>query len=109
VIYVVCAVWVIAYVFFDVLDLDGSNWRVAQYAPKGIVLVGDTVPESEISLAPGLPLARGAIGNDFTRSSLMLASFGGGEGAAIAGFPLFRRRRYRVALPRSSVPDPYFI
>ena len=107
-IYVLCAATVIAYVFFDVLDLDGSHWRVTQYAPKGVVWVGDSVPESETSLAPGLPLARGAIGNDFTRSSLALASFWGVEGSAIAGFALFRRRRYRVALPRSSVPDPYY-
>jgi hypothetical protein len=106
VIYIVCAAFTIAYVFFDVLDLDGSNWRVTQYTPKGVVLVADTFPESDVSSAPEHPLARALISNDFTKSSLTPALFRWVERSAMVRFPLSGRRRYRVALPRSSVSDP---
>jgi hypothetical protein len=108
-IYVLCAAAVLAYVFFDILDLDGSNWRVAQYPPKGALLVLNSVSESENSLPPDLPLARSSIGTDFTGYALTLACFRRVEGSTIAGLALSRRHRYRVALPRSSVPGPDFI
>lgn len=109
VIYAFCAVFVTAYVFFDILDIDGSNRPFNPYAPKGAIVLVGTVAEAETSLLPDLPIQRGSISNDLATYPVVLASFRHNEGLRIAGLSLSRRHRYRVALPRSSVPDPFVV
>jgi hypothetical protein len=105
VVYATCALLMPAYALFGIVDLDGFDWRATQYAAIGALWVLDTAPEPEASLPPDFPLVRDANGNDFTACPLAPASFRRSETLILAGFALSRRHRYRVALPRSSIPD----
>jgi hypothetical protein len=108
VIYAVCAVAMAAYVFFDILDLDGSNLPLTHSSAKGAIFIVSNVSEGETSLLPCLP-ARPGINSDNLTSPVLLTTFRANEGMRIAGLALSRRHRYRVALPRSSVPDPFVV
>lgn len=109
VIYGFCALFVAAYVFFDILDLDGSNRPWAQHSPKGAIFLVTTVSEADASWLPDLlPVHRG-IADARTASPVVLSPFRANEGLRIAGLTLSRRHCCRVALPRSSIPDPFAI
>jgi hypothetical protein len=108
VIYMVCAVAMVAYVLFDILDLDGSNLPLTHSSPKGAIFLVTNVSEGETSLLPYLP-ARPGINSNVLTLPVLLVSLRTNEGMRIAGLALSRRHRYRVALPRSSVPDPFVV
>lgn len=109
VIYVTCAALVASYVLFNILDLDGSNWRLTPYASEGPVLVANAPSDSESYPPLNSPLARCRVGSDLMSCTTTSVSFCPIEGSTIGGLSLVRRHRYRIALPRSSIPDPYFI
>jgi len=108
VIYMVCAVAMAAYVLFDILDLDGSNLPLTHSSPKGAIFLVSNASEGETSLLPYLPARPGINSDDLTSPALLVSSCTH-EGTRIAGLALSRRHRYRVALPRSSVPDPFIV
>jgi len=107
VIYIVCAVLVCSYIFFDVLDLDGSDFPLKQHPLERTAIVAevakDTVhayslekPETVISFfVLSLFLA-----GEATRARLM-------SRVAFAPLDSARTRGYRIALPRSSPSDPF--
>lgn len=104
--YAVFAVVVAVYVLFDILDLDGSNRRVSQSAPKGTLWVADAASEADSLLPPDLPARRAGNGDDPGDLLFAATCFPASTGLIIAVLALSRRHRYRVALPRSSVSDP---
>ncbi len=109
VVYGLCALFVAAYVFFDILDLDGSDRPWARHSPKGAIFLVTTVSEAETSWLADLPLDHGGIADAVVTYPVVLSSFRANEGLRIAGLTLFRRHCCRVALPRSSVPDPFAV
>ena len=94
-----------SYVFFEVLDLDGSTFPLQQFPVESTAIV----PEVEINLVrpylTQLALPWSAISFfllpeqvDCVRPCLI-------ENFKASGLNSIQRRNYRVALPRSSVPD----
>ena len=107
VIYIVCAVLVCSYIFFDVLDLDGSDFPLKQHPLERTAIVAevakDTVhayslekPETSINLS----ILSQCLAEEATWARLMRV-------VAIAPLDSARARGYRIALPRSSPSDPY--
>ncbi len=110
VVYGLCAIFVAAYVFFDILDLDGSDRPWTQRSPKGAIFLVATVAEADTSLwAPDFALHHGGVAEAPVAYAVVLSSFRANEGLRIAGLTVFRRHCCRVALPRSSIPDPFAI
>jgi hypothetical protein len=109
VLHCLCALFVVAYVFFDILDLDGSDRPWTRHSPKGAIFLITTVSEAEASWLPDLLLEHGSIANVLVTYPVVLSSFRANEGLRIAGLTLYRRHCCRVALPRSSVPDPFAV
>ncbi len=106
VIYIVCMIMVFSYIFFDVLDLDGSDFPLA-HAPMERTVVVVEVPKdvgymdlldqmgswADISL----PLR-----SMFVESLQLLRA----RGSKPRPLDAARARGYRAALPRSSTIDP---
>ena len=108
VIYMFCAVAMVAYVLFDILDLDGSNRPLTHASPEGAIFLVTNISGGETSLLPYLP-AQPAINSNVLTLPFSLVSSRTNEGMRIAALALFRRYRSRVALPRSAVPDPFIV
>ncbi len=106
-VYGFCALFVAAYVFFDILDLDGSDRLWNQQSSKGAIFLVTTVSEAEPSWLPDLPFTYAGIFDAIINHPVVLSSFRSNEGLRIAGLTLIRRHCCRVALPRSSVSDPF--
>jgi len=108
VIYIVCAVLVCSYIFFDVLDLDGSDFPLKQHPLERTAIVAevakDTVdayslakPETSVNLS----VLSQSLAGEATRIRLMRV-------VVFAPFDSARTRGYRIALPRSSPSDPLY-
>jgi len=97
---------VFSYIFFDVLDLDGSDFPPARYPVKSAAIVNNTLKEIERSYFPQPikvcvdPCAL------WPGSEVNLVSLRHEEALISSGLGSSRNRGYRVALPRSSVADP---
>ncbi len=109
VLYALCALFVAAYVFFDILDLDGSNRPWAQHSPKGTIFLVTTISEADAAWFLDLAPDPASVADAIVAYPVVLSSFRANEGLRIAGLNLSRRHCCRVALPRSSVPDPFAI
>ncbi len=109
VLYGVCALFVAAYVFFDILDLDGSDWPWTHRSPQGAIFFVTSVSEAEASWSPGFLPEHGHIADAVITHPVVLSPFRASEGLRIAGLTVYRRHCCRVALPRSSVPDPFSV
>jgi len=94
-----------SYVFFEVLDLDGSTFPLQRFPVESTAIV----PEVEINLVRpyltqlALPWSDMSLfflpeQVDCVRPCLI-------ENFKASGLNSIQRRNYRVALPRSSVPD----
>lgn len=105
VIYIACMVLVFSYIFFDVLDLDGSDFLPVRYPLKSCAVVNNVLKEIERSYlqqSTGLWVDRSSLWLD---SSADLAPLRYKE---LFRYPVLDRSRdhgYRVALPRSSPSD----
>jgi hypothetical protein len=107
VIYIACTVLISSYIFFDVLDLDGSNFGSRQYPVKGNVSLVKDLEEVERSSLPKSLEASEDISHHFTTDRGKLISFRSTEEVRKSRLESTRDHRYRVALPRSSVPDAF--
>lgn len=101
-----CAIMVSSYILFEVLDLDGSNWPLAQYPGSGNVLVATEPIEIKPTALAG-PLDRCALAYDDCSLQQKAAAylFVLNE-TRISGLRSPRCLFHRAALPRSSIPDP---
>lgn len=102
--YIVCVVFVCSYIFFDVLDLDGSNFPRLLTPVTRAVIVAETVAVIDLqdSRKPAAPW--GSVALLFTDlfekcSRLVRQTKAGGLDSA-------RSHGYRTGLPRDSVADP---
>jgi hypothetical protein len=101
--YAVCMVFVLAYVFFDVLDLDGSNLSSVLNPTERAVISAETPAEIE---SPHRP-ARA----DFSDAALIAPGLTPlwARPQSLDKIPLAplisaRARGYRVGLPRDAIP-----
>jgi hypothetical protein len=106
-IYIICTVFVFSYVFFDVLDLDGSDFPLKRHPLERTVVVAKVATDTEHAYSVHQPELR----SDFAALSLAVsASLVFNRVTRVSTFsPLnsARTRGYRVALPRSSPTDPF--
>jgi hypothetical protein len=103
--YVICTTFIVFYILFDVLDLDGSDFPTTR-APVARSVIMVEVPKvsvdvylpvlTELWVGSTLLLAVG-LGKSFQHKTL--------DVLRILPLNTPRAHRYRVALPRSSVSD----
>jgi hypothetical protein len=103
---IICALIVSSYILFEVLDLDGSNWPLAQNSGNSSFLAATEA----IEIKPAA-LARAIDGWGLeyidcrSRHEIAASSFVVNE-TKISGLRSSRTLSHRAALPRSSIPDP---
>ena len=102
---IVCVMMVCSYIFFEVLDLDGSNFLLRSPFENTAI-----VSEVEANIVRPYFFR---LANLWTEVSFSLltkhvdwVSPGPTENPVTSAFNLFQRWGYRTALPRSSIPDP---
>ena len=95
-----------SYVFFEVLDLDGSTFPLQRFPVESTAIV----PEVEINLVrpylTQLALPWSDMSLFLLPEQVDCVCFQRLENFKASTFNSLQRRSYRVALPRSSVPDP---
>ena len=106
-IYIVCMLLVFSYILFDVLDLDGSDFPRPRAPIERSVVVAEVPKEiKQTYLSEGTEF--------WVDHSVLVPAMSGGSvhvrlTRALKFSPLesVRTRGYRIALPRSSPPDPF--
>ena len=101
----VCAIVVSSYVLFDYLDLDGSDWRKAQYPGSGNVFVLTEPIEIKPTSLSQFHDRWELVYEHFTSLLQGPTCFLVISETRISGLAASRHRAYRVALPRSSISD----
>jgi hypothetical protein len=102
---IACVMIAFSYIFFEVLDFDGSNFPLQRYPVENTAIV----PEVETNIVR-LSLTRLAVPWTEVLCSLLPEQVDCVRLRLIENFKAsalnsIQRRNYRVALPRSSVPD----
>jgi hypothetical protein len=102
---IACVVVAFSYIFFEVLDLDGSNFPLQRFPVENAAIV----PEVETNIVRPY-LTRWAVPWTEVLCSLLPEQVDSVRPRLIEYFKAsalnsIQRRDYRVALPRSSVPD----
>ena len=98
-----CMVFVLSYVFFDVLDLDGSNLSALATRTDRAVIAAETPADDE---SPHRP-ARADLWNTVVTAPQALALLDHAESAEpvpSSPFNSARAHGYRVGLPRDAIP-----
>lgn len=105
-VYITCTVIVFSYIFFEVLDVDGSNFPLRQYPGKSSVVVANALKDIERSYLSGLvELCRDSVPPSMVvQTDSILLHRAGEPGPLVRDSS--RYHGYRVALPRSSTSDP---
>jgi hypothetical protein len=102
--YIVCVVFVCSYIFFDVLDLDGSNFPRLLTPTQRLFLIAETVPVVDLRDFRELAVLSDNVAHLLTdplandRRHLRQTK--------AAGLDSARSHGYRTGLPRDSVADP---
>ena len=105
--YIVCVVFVCSYIFFDVLDLDGSNFPRLLTPTQRLFLIAETVPVVDLrdfrELAVLSDNVAHLLTDPFVNHNRLRR-----QTKALRLSPLIsiRIHGYRVGLPRDSVADP---
>ena len=104
-IFIGCVVVAFSYIFFEVLDLDGSNFPLQRFPVENAAIV----PEVETNIVRPY-LTRWAVPWTEVLCSFLPEQVDSVRPRLIEYFKAsalnsIQRRNYRVALPRSSVPD----
>lgn len=102
---IACVMMAFSYIFFEVLDLDGSNFHLQSHPVQSTAIV----PEVETNIVRPY-LAR--LAEPWTDLSSYLLTKQVAwvhphltEDLIASAFNLLQHRGYRAALPRSSIPD----
>ena len=106
VINIACMVIVFSYIFFDVLDLNGSDFLPARYPVKSSAIVNNVLKDIERSY---LPQSKGlwvGFSTLWPASLVDPVPLRYKELFRSSALDWFRDHGYRVALPRSSPSDP---
>ena len=106
-VYLICTLVVFSYIFFDVLDIDGSDFPLTRHPLERTVIVAEVAKDTARAYSVDRPelwgdlstLARAipceAMWVRFTRA------------LTFSHLNSVRTRGYRIALPRSSPSDPF--
>ena len=105
VIYIACAVIVFSYIFFDVLDLDGSNFPLPLSPVKSSAIVSDVQKDIKRSYLSGLTELWEPLSALPVDGQTDLVPPDPAKKPGPSGLDSSRGRGYRVALPRSSIED----
>jgi hypothetical protein len=99
-----CMVFVLSYVFFDVLDLDGSNLTALVTRSERAAIAAETPADAESPHRPARADLWDTVVTAPHASALLLH---GERSEPVASSPLnsARAHGYRVGLPRDAVPD----
>jgi len=102
---IVCVIVAFSYIFFEVLDLDGSSLPLQRFPVENTVIV----PELETNLGrpclTRLALPWSDISFFLLPEHVDCVRLHRIENFKASAFNSLQRHNYRVALPRSSVPD----
>jgi hypothetical protein len=104
--FLITALLVVSYLFFEVLDLDGSNFPLKQFALERSAIAAELAKESGTFFAAGKTLLHGDFA--FLAPPPLLQSLQAHaiQSLHVSHFASARQRGYRIALPRSSPTDP---
>ena len=105
VIYIACTMLVSSYIFFEVLDLDGSDFPSQRYPVKGAFLRANDLKDVERVYLQKSVEAWEDISQRFTNTQGKFISLDPAQEVRISGLESAREHGYRAALPRSSLPD----
>jgi hypothetical protein len=101
----ICVMMVFSYIFFEVLDLDGSNFPLQRYPVESNAIVPETEtntirPYLTRLTEPWTEFSFSWLTKHVDWVHLRLI-----ENLTAPGFTQVQRRGYRAPLPRSSIPD----
>jgi len=104
--YLACAFFVFSYICFDVLDLDGSNLAAQASPVQKTTIVEKTATEIDGAAARFklAPVSVFSLPTPYTEQNPHAVQSATAPPTRRLSF--IRSHRYRVALPRSSTPDP---
>jgi len=105
-VYIVCAVFVLSYILFDVLDLDGSDFPRPRVPVERNVVVAEVPKDIELAHCLGRAKLWPAHSLLDSPSSKDAAFIRVTHQAVLLPLDSVRLRGYRAALPRSSPSDP---
>ena len=107
--YAVCALLVLSYIFFDVLDLDGSNFPSVVAPEETTVIVAVVPSDVQLQDSPESVAAWGTIRPIFTDSSPKFIWLRRMNVFRFSFLNAARFHGYRAGLARDSLPDssPY--
>ena len=102
---IVCVMMVFSYIFFDVLDIDGSNFPLRPYSVESNAIVSEL--ETNIVRPYLTRLVEPWTGVSFSLLTEQLDWVHPRltENLIASAFNILQHRGYRAALPRSSIPD----
>src|SRR5229473_8007427 len=106
-IYIVCMVVVFSYIFFDVLDLDGSDFPLKRHPFERTAIVTKVANDTDHAYAVGRPelsVDVRTLSRSFSGHTLWVRVTRESRFSALVSA---RTRGYRIALPRSSPTDPF--
>ena len=102
--YIVCVAFVCSYIFFDVLDLDGSNFPRLLTPLARAVIVAETLVVIEIQDTRKHAAPLGSVALLFTDLFEKCSRLR--RQTTASGLDSARSHGHRVGLPRDSVADP---
>lgn len=97
---------VVSYLFFEVLDLDGSNFPLKQFALERSAIAAEVAKELGTTVAAAKTLLHGDFAWVAPPPLLQALRARAVRSLRIAHLAYARHRGYRVALPRSAPTDP---
>jgi hypothetical protein len=103
---IACVIIVFSYIFFEVLDLDGSNFPLQHNPVESHAIV----PEVETNVIRPYLIRSAEPWTEISFSVLNLIDRVSPrliQTPVASRFNFLERRGYRAALPRSSIPDPF--
>jgi len=104
-VYIVCTVLVFSYIFFDVLDLDGSDFPLKRHPLERTAIVAEVAKDTEHAFSVTELWFDLSVPSSATVSEAVCIQFM--RVLAFSPLATVRSRGYRVALPRSSPSDSF--
>jgi hypothetical protein len=106
-IYLVSTLLVFSYVLFEVLDLDGSNFPLKQFALERAAVVAEVVKDTVGAYAVEKAALPDHLFTAFFHSPGEAMWIRLTRVLSFSSLKSLRTHRYRIALPRSSPSDPF--
>jgi len=104
--YFVCTLLVSSYLFFEVLDLDGSNFPLKQFAVGRTAAISEAGRECDVARCPENLVLRGRLAKLSVGAHGVATQGQLARARKFSTVKLVRSHGYRIALPRSSPSDP---